>query len=403
MLLISLRARVLLFLVALLLLIPVIGIRLQSEARLVQFHNRSLTPLPPLANFAGDPVEFFRQTKAWLADRAYPILAAAMLQKKILFYVLKTPPQRRITLGSDGFIFVNGGSEETVNGILANVCVNSHTESIAAQLRDGLPGIVEFARSRNLAVDVIVVPTSMTLYANHLPASVPQQLREACNERRVGNSPLARLTPPPGMNLVFPFQPMKAASSDDAFFPKGHWHASGMSLKVVRDAYLAAKGITRQIDDRLERGMAPSEIMGTYGMEVNLPIYFLRNRHVHVDANRAAAFNAVIRDRFQGGQATTRAYSNTDPVLDESVLMLSDSYGEFTSEVFAGAFRATLQVTANNLPRQNVAEVIDRTREKLEIDRLILLVQEGGIGDLIVWSGALRSATPARSAAGMPP
>jgi hypothetical protein len=403
MLLMSFRARVLLGLIALLLLIPVAGIRLQDETRLVRFHNRGLSPLPAAAQFTSDPVEYFRQGKAWLADRAYPILQAAMLQKKILFYVLKTPPQRRVTLGSDGYIFVNGGSEDTVNGILANVCVNSHKDSVAAQLSEGLPAAVEFARSRNMAVDVVIIPTAMTLYANHLPASVPQQYRDACNERYAGNSPLARLTAPAGMSYLFPFQPMKAASVDEAFFPKGHWHASGMSLKVVRDTYLAAIGVTRPVDDRLERGEAPSEIMGSYGMQVNLPVYFVRNPHVQFDAERNATFNAAIHERFQGNQATTRAYSNANPVIDESVMMLSDSYGEFSSEVFAGAFRHVVQVTSNNLPRQNVVDVIDRTREKFKVDRLILLVQEGGVGDLIVWSGAFRSAPAAPSTASTAP
>jgi hypothetical protein len=392
MLLISPLARVLTCLIALLLLIPVAGIRLQDEARLVQFHNRNLNVLPPPDGFMRDPVEFFRQAKSWLADRAYPIQQASLLQKKILFHAFKTPPQRRISLGSDGFIFVNGGSEETVNGILANVCMNSHDEAMAAQLRGLLPSVIQFASSRGMAVDVVIVPTSMTLYADRLPTSVPQIYRDACRERMQGHSPLLTLTAPPGLNFVYPLQAMKSASSDEAFFPKGNWHPTGMSLKVVRDSYLDALHVGKTVDDRLERGMGPSEIMNTYGIDVELPVYFVRNPRVQFDAARNATFNTAIRERFTASQATTRAYANAAPLLEESVLMLSDSYGEFSSEVFAGAFRNVVQVTSNNLSREHVVDVVDRSAAAFKIDRLILLVQEGGVGNLVVWANAFAAA-----------
>jgi len=392
MLLMSFRARVLLFLVALVLLIPVAGIRLQNAADLVLFHNRALSPRPESAHFLRDPVGYFRQGKAWLADRAYPIIEASLLRKRILFHALWTPPQRNVLLGSDGFIFINGGSEDGANGFLASNCVNAHSDAVAAQLRDGLPAILAFARSRDLAVDVIVVPTSLTLYAPHLPTSVPPPFREACLERYLGHSPLARLTAPPGLHYVFPFEPMKAASGDEAFFPKGNWHAIGLSLKVVRDTYLATLGASAPADEHLERGEAWSEILYMNGIRHNLPVYFVRNPQVDFDTGHDTAINAAIHERFDGGQAKTRAYRNAKPVIDESVLMLSDSYGEPSSEVFAGAFRQIVQITANNLPQRNVVDVIDRARQTVTIDRLILLVQEGGVGSLIVWSDALRSA-----------
>jgi hypothetical protein len=403
MLLMSFRARVLLCLIALLLLIPVAGIRLQDETRLMHFHQRRLSSLPSPVQLVRDPVGYFRLGRSWLTERAYPIVQATSLHAQFQLYVLRTPPQRHILLGSDGFIFINSDSDATVNSFLESICVNAHADAVAAQLRDGMPSIAAFARSRNLAVDLVVVPTAITLYANHLPASVPQRYRDACRERHLGHSPLAHLVAPAGVNFVFPFQPMKAASSDEAFYPKGNWHPVGMSLKVVRDTYLAAIGVGKAVDERLELGEAPSEILYPLGIRMNLPVYFVRNSHVHFDTERDAAVNAAIRERFQGGQAVTRAYRNTNPVIDESVLMLSDSYGEFSSEVFAGAFRHVIQVTSNNLPPQNLIDVVDRVRQTARIDRLILLVEEGNVGSLLVWSDASRTAPPAPSATSAAP
>lgn len=398
MLLISFRARLLTCLVAALLLIPVAGLRLQDEARLVRFHNRTLHAAPPAAQFLRDPVAFFREGKRWLADRAYPIVQASMLQKKIRFHLLHTPPQRRITLGRDGFVFVNGQGEDSVNGLLRNTCIDAHSDALAARLSESLPAIARFARGRGLQVDIVVMPTSMTLYADRLPDSVPARYRDACLLRFHGQSPLSRITPPPGVSFLFAFQPMKAASGDEAFFPKGNWHASGMSLKVVRDAYLSARRVGRSVDDRLEHGVAPSEILGAYGIVWNVPMYAVRNPNVQADTRRNALFHATIRDRFASGRPTTHAYVNAAPVLDESVLMLSDSYGELASAVFAGAFRDVVQVTVTDLDQPQVAEVVDRTAAAFGIDRLILLVQEGGVHSLVEWSYAFaaanRSASP---------
>jgi hypothetical protein len=403
MLLMSFRARVLLCLIALLLLIPVAGIRLQDETRLMHFHQRRLSPLPSPVQLVRDPVGYFRLGRAWLNERAFPIVQASSLHAHFQLYVLRTPPQRHILLGSDGFVFINSDSDATVNSFLESICVNAHADAVAAQLRDGMPSIAAFARSRNLAVDLVVVPTAITLYANHLPASVPQRYRDACLERYLGHSPLARLTAPAGVSFVFPFQPMQAASGDEAFYPKGNWHPIGMSLKVVRDTYLSAIGVGKAVDERLELGAAPSEILYPFGIRMNLPVYSVRNSHVQFDTERDAAVNAAIRERFQGSHAATRAYRNTNPVIDESVLMLSDSYGEFASEVFAGAFRHVIQVTSNNLPPQNLIDVVDRVRQTARIDRLILLVEEGNVGSLLVWSDASRTAPPAPSATSAAP
>ena len=55
----SLPARLLLSLIAILLLVPVAGIRLQDETRLTYLHNRHLNPPPEPARLARDPVSVY--------------------------------------------------------------------------------------------------------------------------------------------------------------------------------------------------------------------------------------------------------------------------------------------------------------------------------------------------------
>jgi hypothetical protein len=386
MLLASTRARALTSAVALLLLIPVVGIRLQTEDELARFHNRTLAQWPQSVEFRPDPPGYFRKAKQWLADRAYPIVDTARLHRKILYFILRTPPQRHVTIGKNGFIFLNGPSAGQLNGIFHSVCVQPHREGMGDIADKAMSGFSSFAARLGRPIDVVVVPTPATLYADQLPASVPKEYLDACQARMQGRSPLSSVGARPGVVFVYPLPAMLAASKDPAFFPKGNWHPQGLSLVTLRDAYLKAINRQTPVSERLELGVSPSEIMRTDGITQNLPIYFVRNEGVKALPEKSVRLSQSIGDLFRDPRVNTRVYSNSAPSTRESVLMLSDSYGEFASEVFAGAFSHLMQITVNGLPDANLAELIRRVDQLERVDRLILLIHEGSISRVITWS-----------------
>jgi hypothetical protein len=389
---ISLRARLLTSLLALFLLLPVIGLRWQQRADLEKFHNRTLHEMPQ-GGFLADPAAWFRDARAWLADRPWPIRQAALLQKKLKYFLLHTPPQRRVTLGSDGFIFLNGYSDETVNGLFQLLCVTAHRAELGAALEKVLPVYAAYARERGVALDIVIVPTLITLYGDRLPPSVPLKYREACAARAAGQSPLPAVQAPPGLHFIYPFAPMHAAREDAGFFPKAHWHAVGMSLKVVRDAYLAQLGAAAPPGETLEAGLAPSEIMSSYNIIVKRPIWFVRNPAVQPDDDYNSRLRPAVAELFRNAGFGSKAYRNSAPVLDESVLMVSDSYGNRASEVFAGGFRELVQMANNEMDEAQLPAVLDRSLQLRKTDRIILLLQEGGIDTVLGWAPHLARAT----------
>ena len=389
----SRRAHVLIAISCGLLLIPILGIRLQSNAALERFHNRILSPWPQTSEFLVDPAHYFVDARNWLADRAFPIVESSILYKKALFFGLHTPPQHRVSLGDDGFIFLNGASEDSVNGLLNSICIDAHSETLSAQLQRALASLSDFATLHKMAVDVVIVPTSATLYADYLPLSVPPKYLDACRAREIGASPLTRIQKQAGINFIFPFAAMKAARDDEGFFPKGNWHASGLSLSVVRNAYLATLNVQTPIDEKLQRGSAPSEIMASYGITLNLPIYFLHNGHVTPNRERMTELTKSVGDLFSNPFFVAHYFENAQPVVSENVLMISDSYGDLASEVFAGAFKSLTQLGINNLPREHLPQLIERVVRLEHIDRLVLLVQEGGSEQIVEWAKVLASAS----------
>jgi len=384
----SIRARIIIAICCLVLLVPVLGIPLQQEGAIEQLHYRTLRPWPKTDGALADPVRYLGAARNWLADRAYPIIAASMLSNKILYFVFDTPPQHRVTLGRDGFLFVNGHSDDTVNEMFDNLCVKAHSASSRERLQNSLAAFSKFARGHGIAVDVVIVPTTATLYGDYLPPSVPPAFLSACRQRAAGDSPLLQIPKQDGMNFLYPFAQMKAARGDDAFYPKANWHASGLSLKVVRDAYLAQLGVADAVDEQLVRGTGPSEILASFGIAAQRPIYFVRNDHVRRDQDRLGVLVRAIADLYPHPSFAAHYFVNARPVVPESVLMVSDSFGDFASEVFAGAFKTTFQV-ASSLPSERLPELIDRVARVEGTSRVILLVQEGGVDQIIVWANAL--------------
>ena len=385
----SIKAKLFTSALALALLVPVFGLWFQDTSKLERFHNRSLSKWPVIGGLRDEPVTYFKQARAWLADRVFPIAQVSMLQKHFLLYVLKTPPERRVTMGKDGFIFLNGASENAINGLLESVCVRAHSEPVSSAFRKSLPGIASYAERRATPVDVIVIPTSTTLFGDYLPASVPEHFRTACLARTDGDSPLLAIQDSHAPLVVFPFMEMKKVRDDPAFFPKGNWHPSGLSLKVVRDTYLARRNVKEPVPETLERTTGPSEILSSYNIDFELPVYRVHNPSVDENRSRNESLRRSVADLFDSPQVSTHAYNNSHAVLQEVALLLSDSYGDLAAAVFAGAFKELLHITTNGMKEARVAELINRVSSATHVDRIILLVQEGNTDRIVEYSRSL--------------
>jgi hypothetical protein len=367
------------------LLVPTLGIAAQDEAVLRKFHNRRLSTWPTASAFPADPARYFQSGKTWLAERVFPVKQVTEFQKSVVFYLLNGAPEPRITLGKEGHIFLNGANNREINELFETACVHAHSKQMAAELEGLMAAWAQTGRDRNLAVDVVVVPTAASLYADKLPHGTPAKYRRECLKRTNGNSPLLAVRTPADINFVYPLREMLAARDDEAFFPKGNWHPTGLSLKVARDTYLARLQTSGAVDEVLELGRGPAEILTPYGIRKNEPTYVIRNHNVAADSGRNAALRRTIVNLARNERFVTHVFTNSKPVVDQSVLMLSDSFGDLASEAFAGAFRLLLHVNTNEMIPGRTLQLVDYVRRLVHIDRLIVLIEEGNTSKLAGW------------------
>jgi hypothetical protein len=184
-------------------------------------------------------------------------------------------------------------------------------------------------------------------------------------------------------------QEMINARDDPAFFPKGNWHARGLSIKTVRDTYLKRLGISQSVKDELKLTTEPSELLSAYNIDWELPAYKVINPDVQIDIARASAVRNAIADLFDSPRFVVQAYKNQSSIIPTTALMISDSFGNASAEIFAGAFRELLHVTTNDIKAEQLPELLKRVAVIGRIDRIIMLVEEGGTDIVVAWSNSL--------------
>jgi hypothetical protein len=383
---------------ALLLLIPCLGIPFQDQTSLVQFHNRTLREWPNVRQLIAEPTQYFQRAREWLSDRAFPIREATIFQRNLLFYIFDVPPQKNVSIGRDGFIFYNGANRGNVNRILQDTCLRSHSPEISSLLQNALASFASFAERKRIAIDVVLVPTPATLYGDFLPRSVPESYRVACRERTAGRTPLLAITQPMPVHFVYPLLEMLEPRLQEGFFPKGNWHPMGLSQKVLRDTYLHRLGLDAQVDETLMKTTAPGEILRNFAIEKRVPVYDAVYPSVVADVEKDVALTKSTAEFFPQSEPSgypfrPRAFKNRRPVLEESTLMVSDSYGFVAAPAFAAIFREFVQVMTNDMSQERVPELIDRIERLTHLNRIIMLVQEGDVEWMIgQWSQSLKAA-----------
>lgn len=384
----SVRSRCALVLISLLLLIPVVGMRLQPRGILEQFHNRQLAPPPNRALIATDPARYFRERKSWLADRAYPIIETTYWHKWTLYTVFATAPEPRVTLGLNQFVFLNGGSNAGVNELFESACIQGHAPALLAQLEREIQALGR-AHSRPTSIDAVIIPTLATVYPENLPLNVPARYRNACQQVADGNTPLQHLASLHPARLVYPLSAMRARRADPGFYPRANWHALGLSLITVRDEYLKRLGyLQRPTDEKLALAQTHSEILSTYRLAMTQPQYLVSNSNVSRAAEHERSLARPVLTA--GGQAgDVLVYQNTRPLIHQTLLMLSDSFGIASGPIFAGAYTTVIQVNTNNMNNRQIDRLVSEIAALYPVDRIALLAQEGNVPRVIDWLQAI--------------
>jgi hypothetical protein len=163
-------------------------------------------------------------------------------------------------------------------------------------------------------------------------------------------------------------------------------------VKVVRDAYLAKLGRPVVISETIFKTIGPAEVFTTDGIEYRRPFYRIVNNGRHIDQAQSEAVNRAVRDLFPRPDPNP-VFITPDAPYDETVLIVSDSYGYNAAPEFASAFKRLVHVSTYGMDQSKLPELFARVEKMVPFSRVIMLVMEGNTEQLLAWSRALGAQT----------
>ena len=109
-------ARLLIGLLFCLLSLPAaLGFIWDEAASSQKLENRRMANLPTLALFREDPAKYIEALDRYFKDNVGLRRAANELYRKLRYYVLRDPPLPNVSIGQDGFVFMNSHRVEQPN------------------------------------------------------------------------------------------------------------------------------------------------------------------------------------------------------------------------------------------------------------------------------------------------
>ncbi|MBK1724317.1 hypothetical protein [Thiocystis violacea] len=382
---ISNKARGLLLAMALFLGLPALAMLWTDDAKRADWENHPLAPFPPPWDRAPESAGFFPALDDWIDDHFGLALPLNRLHRRMLFYGFRDSPSPQLSLGRDGFVYLNTHDARHPNAAFTRLCDTGPVNREYDRFAQAWLGILEHFQDAGLRTVLGIAPTKPVVYPDRLPNSVPRAIRAACLGYRQAPPPLRRLVEDAktrGLRVVYPLDAFVAHRDDDNFYPRESFHFSGQSAQLFAQTLMREVGIDPQpiaIAPRYE-GRIKADLQKILGF----------NRRIRSTQTDYGAFDTRVAYR-QPDFVTTcyqRAldfgtYETGAPITERTALILSDSFGAFTAAHLAPAYRRLTWINVSDLRDEEGPGFLTDCLGRIPAQDLFFVFHDGGA----LWDG----------------
>lgn len=373
---IDVRARLGILGVALLLAIPALTAPFADHSARSNWENRPLAPFPALR---GDAAHFFGDVDRFLDDHYGLAVPINRLYRRAVFYGFRDSPSRALSIGDDGFLFVNMGPAAPARFDAFQVLCSEATDPAVIE-REWPPWIVGLQRLRKQGhrVGVAIAPSKQVVYPEKLPTSVPRIHREACS-RYAERPSLARRLVEEGQQrklaIVYPLDEFRERRYDGNFYPREQFHVldhaghvlglallRGLRMEPPRNYFPFRDGVV--VSNDLAR------LLG-FPFRISTRIYdYAPSRPRRVAMQPAFVPDYYARARDWGTIVSERAYTR------RTALIVSNSFGRAVAKHIAPAYRSTTWINVNDLQPEERARFFAELLPRIDPDDLLFVVND---------------------------
>ncbi|GAB5415567.1 MAG: hypothetical protein Cons2KO_31700 [Congregibacter sp.] len=342
------------------------------------WEKRPLTEFSQVIDAVGS-AGFFPTLDDYFDDHVFAALEAARIYRKVQFLWFDESPQPNIAIADDGFVFLTSHGVNRPFGSLERLCTPA--ERHPGEIHEGLQRLAEELAERDVRLSVAVVPSKLSLYADRLPATVPQELREACDrtvpERTVAARLLERQETARYL-MLYPFEALYALRDTPQFYPPQNFHADSRVNHEYALLYFESRGL------QPPPGYTSAPTLVAAHADLR-SMGFLRNTQVWRYGYQGEAF-APDRDQpdwLSEHSIAPRGYRHftNDAMQTGRTLMVSDSFGAYLAPHFAPAYVSLTQLNIKHFS-EDVAQrdaLLHAALQATEAEELIILLHDVGL------------------------
>ncbi len=362
--------------IALLLFLPALLTVIENHEKRSQLENRPLQSWPEWQGVSQAPA-YFGAIDGVLEDHTGTARRFNQIYRKLRFYAFQMAPVPNVSLGSDGFVFLNSHNVEQPHSAIRNLCMRpSHRRAFVRQ-QVAIDTIVDAFAKRNMDVALGVAVSKPVLYPENLPDEVPTEYRDACalagdsqGDLVTGIASLSR----PNFPIYYPLADFLPLKDTEAFYPKENFHWDGRSAHVFAKNFLTQLGIdvpnTFGADSALT---ATKGDLRNMGFARTVDVWDYPYAKFGIRAVEPAALGAR---RYYAQAIDVSEYLVDSPLSNGSALVLSNSFGAFTSRHLAPGFAHLTHINLHDLQPEEYSGFYGEYLDSLKPDQIILLIHD---------------------------
>ena len=357
------------------------GLFTDHEAR-AAWENRALAKFPRPGVNLKEIHALPEKVDAYLRDHFGFAVWLNNLYRQSRIYLYADAPTKRITIGSEGFLFVTSFSGDDRYGMFRSLCT---TQVKSPHIENTVPAflaLLEKYQAKGYRVALGIAPTKPGLYPEKLPDTVPKKLRRACVDYGyLANTASALVAggKSSGLAVVYPYAEFAEQKNNGNFYPRENFHWSGRSTHLFATLMLEKLGIDvpatfhRQRIDVTE----PADTANQMGVAVS---YHQKSfDYSHFEGVESSEVPDPLGQYLVGEWRPAGSITMGRPMSKRTALVVGNSFTKSAVQSLAPGYAETLWFQTNTITPEQINQAISAVLAAVDISDIIFITHDHGL------------------------
>lgn len=368
-------AKIVIILIGVLLLIPVMTSSNLDHKLKSKMEKRELSDWPSWVATERMP-DYFSGVESYLDDHIGLSVFFNSLYRQLLFFIFNDPPVSNISIGKNGFLFLNSHSHKKPFNIYKKLCQIDLSKKQEKKYIQNLINLARFFEEIDYSFVYAATPSKPALYPDYLPDNLPNGYKESCLKLSKQPNYLQKMTEEltkQGILFFYPYADFYNQRLQFAFYPKESFHWKGESAHLFSTLLLHKMDVSVQEiveKKQIDRYYSDLTMLG-FDLEGSAWKY----QPVSYELTKSNREPKDIINYYRKAKEYAY-YESSNPISNKHTVLLSNSFGQSVAPFLAAGFASLLHVNIDQLETTEFDQFFKVFLKKRNVDMVILLMQD---------------------------